>query len=42
MLLELVQQQPLQLVYNQNLQLRDQTDEMVELVWDKDLLKELK
>ena len=32
MLLELVQQQPLQLVYNQNLQLRDQTDEMVELV----------
>ena len=32
MLLEQVQQQPLQLVYNQNLQLRDQTDEMVELV----------
>ena len=32
MLPEQVQQQPLQLVYNQNLQLRDQTDEMVELV----------
>ena len=42
MLLEQVQQQPLQSVYNQNLQLGDQTDEMVELVWDKDLLKELK